>query len=179
MYRIIPGHVFVFTDLSTSGISIDPIAPQTEIYQDTVTPVSFSLQLTVNGRPLVSDGMGSFIGFDFYLSDQDDITPTAINSATEFLVSWSVEVDEATETVFNGHLLNGETYGAVGVAEVLIPGDACADTSRFLCAKYSIIRDMQPPMRELDDTNDFACSDVSSVLGCHSSMLEIITATIP
>ena len=146
-----------------------PISPQVEVYQDTLTPVTFSLTLNFVGRTLSSDGQGSYVGFEFYLSDQDGIVPTAINGGAESKVSGAMTFDSATETVFDADLNNEQTVSVAGEVEIEIPGVDCADASRFLCAKYVIVRDLQPPFRESNTADDFACTDVSSILGCHSS----------
>ena len=66
---------------------------QEEIYQDTDTRVLFTVRMTFSGSTIPAYSSPS-IGFDMYVSDQNDITPSALNSGNPYRVGRAQDVEQ-------------------------------------------------------------------------------------
>ena len=138
-----------------------------------MVPLEFTASLAFHGQSIDASPEGaSHISFAFYLSDRDDITPLSINGGSPLVLATSdnTELDDVSEEVLSGNLTDGGVYASSGITRVEIDADLCATEDRFICIKYVVVADLEPPFRDEDVTNDFQCVDVSSYMACHDGM---------
>lgn len=123
------------------------------------------------GRQVMGQGSPA-LSFEFYLSDQAQITPTAsLNSGMDVKVANVTDVTFNTysENLLSTTLNNSEEYVIGGLVSVTVSSSHCAKTSRQLCALYVPVTDSSVPWRDYDTSNDYLCVDVSNYMGCHDS----------
>ena len=167
-------------DFSLSDANVNPFGVN-KIHQSTKIPVRLQATLTFNGRPLLA-ALNPQIGFEIYLSDQDDITPSAdfAGGSPRRIDDFSkLELSDTTSTELSVDFVNGGTYMIVANTEVEVDADLCAAASH-MCVKYVMANGdiMEPPFRELDYNNDADCVDVSSKLSCSDGECFIISISI-
>ena len=137
------------------------------IYQNSDAPLTFSVTMVFDGAKLVGDSTLQ-VGFEFFLSDRNDVTPGALNGRTPLRVAdvTKTQLSDATREELSGDLIDEAEYSISGTTEVYVPSDSCATSSRFLCVRYKMLRTATVVFRDSDNSNDFQCADISSKLKC-------------
>ena len=137
------------------------------IYQNSHVPMSFTATLVFSGARL-SGTSQLLTNFEFYLSDQKDLTPATLNNKAPLLITdvSKTQLSEATRSALSGDLTDEKAYPVSGQTEVYVAAASCASTSRFLCVRYKMLVDTVPAFRDGQPSNDFQCTDISALLKC-------------
>ena len=137
------------------------------IYQNSDTTLTFSATLAFDGAKLAGDSKLQ-VSFEFFLSDRNDVTPSALNGRTPLRVAdvTRTHLSDATREELSGDLVDEAEYNVSGMTEVYVPSDSCATSDRFLCVHYMMLRTATVAFRDSDSSNDFQCADISSKLKC-------------
>ena len=151
------------------------MSPQgvSKLYQSTKIPVQFTATMAFSGRTL-SASLNPQLGFQIYISDQNDISPTGgFGGGSPLRVDDSnkLVLKDATKTALASDFQNGDTYSIEATTEVEIESSLCRTSSLYMCVKYVMTNGatMIPQFRELNPNNDFSCVDISSNVACHDS----------
>ena len=106
--------------------------------------------------------------FEFYLSDQKDLTPDTLNNQSPLLITdmTKTQLSAATRAALSGDLTDKMEYAVAGEMEVYVAAASCATSSRFLCVRYKMLVETVPAFRDGVASNDFQCTDISALLKC-------------
>ena len=102
------------------------------IYQDTIIPMNFDLTMSFLGRNVPAGRSGSHVGFDVYLSDQEKVSPFAMNSGQSLLVSpgGGTMLKPTTANQIR-ELVDGSTYTISGTVNVTVERQHCNKSERY------------------------------------------------
>ena len=129
--------------------------------------MSFTATLVFSGARL-SGTSQLLTNFEFYLSDQNDLIPVTLNNKAPLLITdvSKTQLSEVTRTALSGDLTDQMEYEVTGQTVVSVAAASCATTSRFLCVHYKMLVETVPAFRDGDASNDFQCTDISTLLKC-------------
>lgn len=159
----------LLTDISMKPSTFTASLPSNMngIYQDSDIPMTFATAMVFDGANLAGRST-LLVSFEFFLSDKADITPETLNSQSPLKIAdvTKTQLSDATKQALSGDLVDKAEYVVSGMTEVHVSSDACAESSRYMCVRYKMLLETTPPFRDVDSSNDFQCTDISSLLKC-------------
>ncbi|CAD5125803.1 DgyrCDS14009 [Dimorphilus gyrociliatus] len=158
-------------DISITSLTVKPQKPLNKIYRDSLSPLSFSLTMGFTGRTVESDSE-TLVSFEAYLSDRNDIIPT---SGYKQLIGESkgLTYTQSTTTTLTSQITHGDSNSIGGDIRIMIPSANCSTSSRFVCLKYKITRQLNPPFDDSNSGNDATCKSLGEHLQCDDESKDI------